>query len=696
MGKPGVRYNELGVDMKKTAVKKIKKLSKMGRFGDTKLAHINPREEAMLKQAGGLGTTNPSTGLPEFFGFGDILSAVAPIAIGAMTGNPMAAMGGMGGGKAGGSMIAPILSGIMGGVSGANKNKHADNLPNVERDEQLPWRTKGGVSLLSDQGGFNPAGLFLSLAASNLMGGGKKHDDEFKQPSYIDMAFDPSSLRNATIFDKSGNAGQGIGATFNKERGYASGGQVKGYAEGGEVWNEEAATRIGRMLGLLQPNESATGGLLASRVASSAPQMQEQFNQVKQGYIKDPSAFGGPKTAATGTTAASGAPAAPQADPNDPYASLSNIQLSPNHEGQYFFNPNNNQVVDRKTGQQMLLGGTFAPAKGMDIRPGYVYDMNGKPLFKAGNPDVGAANDALHNPMLTTQQVLKAQTKAYDDYKYPQTATGPVANAVGTSSTQNAAGNSSAGASGGTGSGATSGTSSSSGSVFNDPTALNGGKQIHMDPRNQAEIDARAKGYQGQFGGGGYTGYLAGLSDSWGNANNVSANTTGVNSSGGLVAPGGTTGSGGGSGSTLGYGGFASTPGGNQPARNPWETYGMGPMINFFPNRDTGTAPVQKKAGGKIKAKKKLKSRVDMRAAGGPISGPGGGKDDLIPAMLSDGEHVITADEVSDLGDGSNEEGHKRLYKFRENLRTHKNKAKPTGHRPKAKRVEAYMKKGKK
>ena len=39
-----------------------------GRNGDTMLAHITPREAAMLKAAGGSGTVNPRTGLPEFFG----------------------------------------------------------------------------------------------------------------------------------------------------------------------------------------------------------------------------------------------------------------------------------------------------------------------------------------------------------------------------------------------------------------------------------------------------------------------------------------------------------------------------------------------------------------------------------------------------------------------------------------------------
>ncbi len=45
---------------------KAERLRLMGRGGDTILAHINPEEAALLKQAGGSGTKNPKTGLLEF------------------------------------------------------------------------------------------------------------------------------------------------------------------------------------------------------------------------------------------------------------------------------------------------------------------------------------------------------------------------------------------------------------------------------------------------------------------------------------------------------------------------------------------------------------------------------------------------------------------------------------------------------
>ena len=53
----------------------------------------------------------------------------------------------------------------------------------------------------------------------------------------------------------------------------------------------------------------------------------------------------------------------------------------------------------------------------------------------------------------------------------------------------------------------------------------------------------------------------------------------------------------------------------------------------------------------------------------GQISGPGGPKDDLVPAMLSDGEFVIPADVVSHLGNGNSDAGAKVLDGMMTNVR---------------------------
>ena len=48
----------------------------------------------------------------------------------------------------------------------------------------------------------------------------------------------------------------------------------------------------------------------------------------------------------------------------------------------------------------------------------------------------------------------------------------------------------------------------------------------------------------------------------------------------------------------------------------------------------------------------------------GAISGPGTGTSDDIPAMLSDGEFVMTAKAVRGAGGGSRREGAKRMYQM--------------------------------
>lgn len=70
-----------------------------------------------------------------------------------------------------------------------------------------------------------------------------------------------------------------------------------------------------------------------------------------------------------------------------------------------------------------------------------------------------------------------------------------------------------------------------------------------------------------------------------------------------------------------------------------------------------------------------------FQAAGGPIQGPlssrymrgpGGGQDDLIDAKVADGEYVLDASTVSDLGDGSNDAGAAKLDRLVQQIRQQK------------------------
>ena len=58
---------------------------------------------------------------------------------------------------------------------------------------------------------------------------------------------------------------------------------------------------------------------------------------------------------------------------------------------------------------------------------------------------------------------------------------------------------------------------------------------------------------------------------------------------------------------------------------------------------------------------------MDLRQ-GGESEGPGTGTSDDIPAMLSDGEFVMTAKAVRGAGGGDRREGAKRMYQMMDEL----------------------------
>ena len=75
----------------------------------------------------------------------------------------------------------------------------------------------------------------------------------------------------------------------------------------------------------------------------------------------------------------------------------------------------------------------------------------------------------------------------------------------------------------------------------------------------------------------------------------------------------------------------------------------------------------------------------------GFVQGPGGGQQDLIDAKLSAGEYVWDAESVSNLGDGNNEEGARKLDELRQNLRAHKRSAPNDKIAPPAQGALSYM-----
>ncbi len=106
------------------------RLAAQGRGGDTMLAHINPREAEMLRRAGGGGSINPVTGLPEYFSLKKFIKSALPIAtmfiapyLAPMLGGSMlaagAVAGGLGAGLTGGNILqGAVLGGLGQGLGG--------------------------------------------------------------------------------------------------------------------------------------------------------------------------------------------------------------------------------------------------------------------------------------------------------------------------------------------------------------------------------------------------------------------------------------------------------------------------------------------------------------------------------------------------------------------------------------------------
>ena len=120
-----------------------------------------------------------------------------------------------------------------------------------------------------------------------------------------------------------------------------------------------------------------------------------------------------------------------------------------------------------------------------------------------------------------------------------------------------------------------------------------------------------------------------------------------------------------------------------------WYRYGYGPEQSFFSYVPEGERNLSQAYTGYAHG---------GMAEGGDtfaVNGPGTGRSDEIPAMLSDGEYVIDAETVALLGDGSSKAGAERLDQFRINVRRDKGRKLAKGEfSVDAKRPEHYLKGG--
>ena len=128
---------------------------------------------------------------------------------------------------------------------------------------------------------------------------------------------------------------------------------------------------------------------------------------------------------------------------------------------------------------------------------------------------------------------------------------------------------------------------------------------------------------------------------------------------------------------------------------SPEEYEQKGRWLEYYDNPELTGEPIRMKDGGEVHNSpyNYMTEEVEYpnpNSLIGYLQGNTGGQDDLIEAKLSDGEYVIDAATVSDLGDGNNGAGARKLDAFRERVRRHKRGGK-ISLPPKSKSLEHYL-----
>jgi len=115
------------------------------------------------------------------------------------------------------------------------------------------------------------------------------------------------------------------------------------------------------------------------------------------------------------------------------------------------------------------------------------------------------------------------------------------------------------------------------------------------------------------------------------------------------------------------------------------------PQQGMMPQQQGMPPPMRKGGLPHVSNVPMVEGRMDFRK-GAAVHGAGDGQSDDIPAMLADGEYVIDAETVAQIGNGSTKAGAQALDKFRESIRAHKRSAPVNKIPPKTKALTSYLK----
>ena len=127
------------------------------------------------------------------------------------------------------------------------------------------------------------------------------------------------------------------------------------------------------------------------------------------------------------------------------------------------------------------------------------------------------------------------------------------------------------------------------------------------------------------------------------------------------------------------------------PPLAPQQMQPMMPQQGMMPQQQGMPPPMRKGGLPHVSNVPMVEGRMDFRQ-GSAVHGAGDGQSDDIPAMLADGEYVIDAETVAQIGNGSTKAGAQALDKFREGIRAHKRSAPLNKIPPKTKALTSYLK----
>lgn len=270
-----------------------KKLAQQGRYGDTMLMHVNPKEVAGLNYLGkkyGTGVTiNPKTGLPEAFNFMRFLPMIAGAALAPYTGGATAGLivGGVetartgsllkgaqaGFGAFGGANLATSI-----GQMGAEQAVAQTTAEELAKSTAVPMAAPTGADVLAAQ---QPGQLetFLSQQAGGA---------QFVDPSVTGTALTPEQIASNQAYIDAGNryAQAATQAQASAPPGYGTADFRPTYGDIGRGFERLGTTEGVKSFGadlMSDPMQTAktVGGIYASMAEEPEPYQKEPIDYSK-------------------------------------------------------------------------------------------------------------------------------------------------------------------------------------------------------------------------------------------------------------------------------------------------------------------------------------------------------------------------------------------------------------------------------